>query len=74
MNTPVKKIYYKNTHALVCNIVSNFKQSTKNFQRFKIKMKSQESEGHFLCDKSIPICEWIFASKFKKQLVKNFRS
>ena len=29
-------MYYKNMHAFECNVVSNFKQSAKNFRRFKI--------------------------------------
>ena len=32
----LKNIYYKNTLVLECNIVSCFKQTVKNFRRFKI--------------------------------------
>ena len=35
-NNPVKKMYSKNTRVLECNVVSNFKQSAKNFRIFKI--------------------------------------
>ena len=32
----LKKMYYKNTHVLECNFVSNIKQLAENFRRFKI--------------------------------------
>ena len=35
-NTPDKKMHYKNTYALRCNVVSNIKDSANNFRRFMI--------------------------------------
>ena len=42
-------MYYKSTHVLECNVVSNFKHLAKNFRRFKILGAPGGPEGHSFC-------------------------
>ena len=66
-NTPIKEMYYKNTPALKRNVVSNIKQSVKNFQRFKILCLPRDSLCLCIFNiiKNTPTYEWNVLQKSK---------
>ena len=70
-------MYYKDTHALKCNIVSNFKQSATNIRWFKILVAPRvrgtlSASIFFNIIKKNSCIRMELSPKIQKQSVKNF--
>ena len=69
-------MYYMNTHALECNVVSNIKLSAKNFPRFKI-LGAPKGPRNIFClffryYTNTPAYECNFLQKIKSNQLKAF--